>query len=76
MLERVTLNSLSISTEFGWSSHVGPRLNVRVLGKSYAWIPETPSFSKVSCGRFEESKSSGSGSIRGTSSGRCSCFKR
>ena len=64
------------STELGWSSRVGPRLKVRVLGKSYAWISETPSFAKVSHERFMESKASGSGSIRGTSLGRCSRFKR
>ena len=64
------------STELGWLSHIGPRLKVRVLGKSYPWIPENPSFAKVSRERFKESKASGSGSIRGTSLGRCSYFKR
>ena len=64
------------STENRWSSSVGPRLKVRVLGEGYAWIPKTPSFAKVSHGRFGESKASGSGSVRGTSSGRCSRFKR
>ena len=40
------------------------------------WIPETPSFAKVSCGRFGKSKALGSESVCVTSSGRCSCFKR
>ena len=47
------------STELGWSSRVGPRLKVRVLGEGYVWIKETPSFAKVSCRRFGESKASG-----------------
>ena len=64
------------STNVGWSPRVGPRLKVGVLGKGYAWIPETPSFAKVSRRRFGELKASGSGSVRGTSSGRYSCFKR
>ena len=34
------------STKLGWSSHVGPRLKVGVLGEGYAWILETPSFAK------------------------------
>ena len=46
-----------------------------VLCEGYAWILETPSFSKVLRGRFGESKASGSVSVRGTSSGRCSHFK-
>ena len=37
---------------------------------------QNPSFAKVSCRRFRKLKASGSGSVRGTSSGRCSCFKR
>ena len=64
------------STELGWSSRIGPRLKVGVLGEGYAWIPETPSFAKVSRGKFRESKASGSGRVRRTSSGRCSRFKR
>ena len=64
------------STKIGWSSSNGPRFKVRVLGEGYAWITETPCFAKVSHGRFEKSKASGSGSIRETSSGRCSHFKR
>ena len=64
------------STELGWSSRVGPRLKVGVLGEGYTWIPETPSFTKVSRRRFGESKALGSGSVRRTSLGRCSCFKR
>ena len=58
------------STELGWSSRVG------VLSKGYAWIPETPSFAKVSRRRFGESKASGSRSVHKTSLGRCSRFKR
>ena len=54
------------STELRWSSHVGPRLTIGVLSEGYAWIPETPSFSKVLHGRFWESKASGSGSVRET----------
>ena len=64
------------STELGWLSRVGTRLKVRVLYEGYAWIQETPSFAKVSRRRFEESKASGSGSVCGTSLGRCSHFKR
>ena len=64
------------STELGWSSSVGPRLKVGVLGEGYAWISENPSFAKVSCRRFGESKASGLGSVRGTSLDRCSRFKR
>ena len=64
------------STELGWSSRVRPRLKVGVLGEGYAWIPETLSFAKVSHRRFRESKASGSRSVQGTFSGRCSCFKR
>ena len=59
------------STELGWSFRVEPRLKVGVLGEGYAWIPETPSFAKVSHMRFGESKASGSGSVCGTSLGRC-----
>ena len=64
------------SMKLGWLSRVGPRLKVGVLGDRYAWIPETPSFAKVSRRRFRESKASGSESVRGTSLGRCSRFKR
>ena len=64
------------STELGWSSRIRPRLKVGVLSKGYAWIPETLSFGKVSLGRFRESKASGSRSVRRTSSGHCSRFKR
>ena len=64
------------STELGWSCRVGPRLKVKVLGEGYVWIPETSSFAKVSRKRFRESKASGSGSVCGTSLGRCSSFKR
>ena len=52
------------------------RFKVEVLGEGYVWIPETPSFAKVSRGRFGKSKDSGSGSVHGTSSGCCSRFKR
>ena len=77
MREREKISTFSLqSTEIRWSSFDGPRFKVVVLGEGYAWIPKTPSFAKVSSGRFGESKASGSGSIRGTSSGRCSCFKR
>ena len=41
-----------------------------------AWIPETPSFAKVSSERFGKSKASGLGSVRRTSSGHFSSFKR
>ena len=64
------------STEIGWLSCVGPRLKVGILGEGYAWIPETPSFAKVSRKRFGESKASGSRSVCGTSLGCCSRFKR
>ena len=64
------------STEMGRSSSDEPRFKVGVLGKGYAWIPETPSFAKVSHGRFRKSKASGSRSVRGISSSRCSRFKR
>ena len=64
------------SMEIGRLFSNGKGFKVRVLNESYAWISETPSFAKVSHGRFEERKASGSGSVRGTSSGRCSCFKR
>ena len=73
--EKISIFSLR-STEIWWSSSDGPRFKVGVLGEGYVWIPETPSFAKVSLGRFGESKGSGSGSVRGTSSGRCSRFKR
>ena len=46
------------STEIGWSSSDKPRFKVGVLGESYVWIPETPSFAKVLHGRFGESKAS------------------
>ena len=62
--------------ELGWSYRNGPRLKVGVLGEGYAWITETWSFAKVSRKKFGESKASGSGSIHGTSLGRCSRFKR
>ena len=62
--------------KIGWSSFDGPRFKVEVLGEGYAWISKTPSFAKVSRGRFGKLKASGSGSVRGTSSGRCSRFKR
>ena len=52
------------SKELGWSSPVRPRLKVGVLGEGYAWIPETPSFTKVSHGRFGESKASGRDFLR------------
>ena len=39
-------------------------------------IPETPSFAKISCGRFGKSKALGLGSPRETFSSRCSRFKR
>ena len=64
------------STKIEWSSSDGLRFKIRVLGEGYAWIPETPSFAKVSLGRFGKSKASGLGSVRGTSSGRRSRFKR
>ena len=64
------------SMKIGWSSSDRPRFKVGVLGKGYAWILETPSFAKVSLGRFGESKASSSGSVRGTFSGRCSRFKK
>ena len=54
---------------------IGPRLKVEVLGEGYALIPETPSFGKVSRKRFDESKATSSGSVRGTSLGRFSLFK-
>ena len=54
----------------------GPRFKVGVLDESYTWIPETPSFAKVLRERLGKSKASGSGSVRGTSSGRYSRFKR
>ena len=46
------------SMELGWSSSVGPRIKVGVLGEGYVWIPEPSSFSKVSRRRFGESKAS------------------
>ena len=55
---------------------VGTRLKVGVCGGDYTWVPETPSFVEVSRGRFVKSKSSGSESVRGTSSGRGSRFKK
>ena len=64
------------SIELGWSSLIEPRLKVGVLDEGYAWTPEPPSFAKVSHRRFGESKALGSGSVYGTSLGRCSCFKR
>ena len=64
------------STEIGWSSSDGPRFKVGILSEGYAWILETPSVAKVSHGRFGKSKALGSRSVRGTSSGCCSCFKR
>ena len=64
------------SMKIGWSSSDGPRFKVEVLSEGYAWIPETSSFSKVSRGRFGKSKASGLGSVRGTSSGCCSHFKK
>ena len=44
------------STMIGWSSSDEPRFKVRVLDEGYSWIPETPSFTKVSGGRFGKSK--------------------
>ena len=64
------------STKIGWSSFDELRFKVRVLDEGYAWILETISFAKVSSGRFGKSKASGSRSVHGTSSGRCSRFKR
>ena len=64
------------STKLEWSSRVGPRLKVGVLDEGYEWILETSSSAKVSRRRFGESKTSGSGSVHGTSLGRCSHFKR
>ena len=43
--------------KLGWSSHVRPRLKVGVLSEGYAWIPESPSFAKVSNRRFGEVES-------------------
>ena len=62
--------------KIGWSSFDGPRFKVRVLGKDYKWIPETPSFAKVSHGRFGKSKASGLGSVYRTSLGHFSRFKK
>ena len=62
--------------EIGWLSFNGPRFKVEVLSEGYVWIPETPSFAKVLLKRFKQLKALGSGSVRGTSSGRCSRFKR
>ena len=77
MREREKISTFSLrSTEIEWSSSDGPRFKVGVLNEGYAWIPETPSFAKVSRRRFGESKAPSSGSVRGTSSGRCSGFKR
>ena len=64
------------SMKIRWSSSDGLRFKVGVLGEGYAWILETPSFAKVLHGRFGKSKAPGSRSVRGTSSGRCSRFKR
>ena len=64
------------STKIRWSSSDKPRFKVGVLDKGYTWIPETPSFAKVSRGRFGKSKASSLGSARETSSGLCSRFKR
>ena len=64
------------SIEIGWSSSDGPRFKVEVPGEGYAWIPETLSFAKVSRESFGKSKASCSGSVRRTSSDRCSRFKR
>ena len=63
-------------TKIMWSSSDGPRFKVGVLDEGYAWIPETPSFTKVSRRRFGKSETSGLGSVRETSLGRCSRFKR
>ena len=49
------------STKIGWSSSDRPRFKVGVLGEGYAWILETPSFTKVLRGRSRKSKASGSG---------------
>ena len=40
------------------------------------WIPKTPSFANDSRRRLGKLKASGSGSVRETSSGHCSRFKR
>ena len=64
------------SIKIGWLSSNGSRFKVGVLGEGYAWIPETLSFAKVLGGRFRKSKALGSGSVRETSSSRCSRFKR
>ena len=64
------------STELRWSSRAGPRLKVGVFDEGYSWIPEMPNFAKVSLKRFGQSKASGSRSVRETSLGRCSRFKR
>ena len=74
-MEKISTFSLR-STEIEWLFFDGLRFKVEVLGEGYVWIPETPSFAKVSRGRFEDSKVSGSRSVHGTSSGRCSRFKR
>ena len=64
------------STKLRWSSFIGPRLIVIPLDEGYTWIPETPSFAKVSRGRFVKSKALGLGTVLGTSLGRFSRSKR
>ena len=64
------------SIEIEWSSSNGPRFKVGVLSEGYVWILKTPSFAKVSHGRFRKSKASSSESVRITSSSHCSHFRR
>ena len=48
----------------------GEKTEKRGYGSLDAWIPETLSLCEVSSEKFRKSKASGSGSVRGTSSGR------
>ena len=51
-------NFFQRSTKIGWLSSDKPRFKVGVLGEGYAWIPKTPSFTKVLCERFRKLKAS------------------
>ena len=62
-MEKISTFSLR-STKIGRSFFDGPRFKVGVLGEAYVLIPETPSFTKVSRGRFGESKAMSSGSVK------------
>ena len=75
-VEREVLTFVYDLRRSGGCLRTGQGLKSEYSARGYVWILETPSFAKVSCERFEKSKALGLGSVRGTSSGRCSRFKK